>query len=40
MAGHGCIKADMMWEKELRAEKEAHVDPTGNRKWSEAMHEA
>ena len=26
--------ADMVLEKELRVEKELHLDPAGNRKWS------
>ena len=35
MAGPGNLQADMVLEKELKVEKELHLDPTGNRKWTE-----
>ena len=31
-AGHSSIQADVVLEKELRVEKEQHLDSTGNRK--------
>ena len=31
------MQADMVLEKELRVEKELHLDPAGNRKWSETL---
>ena len=37
MGGHGGMQADMVLEKELRVEKELHLDFTGNRKWSETL---
>ena len=37
MVGHGGTQADVVLEKELRVEKELHLDPTGNRKWSETL---
>ena len=33
------MQTDMVLEKELRMEKELHLDPTGNRKWSECHTE-
>ena len=32
MAGYGDMQADMVLQKELRVEKELHLDPVGNRK--------
>ena len=32
MAGHGSVQADTVLEKELRVEKELHLNPTGNMK--------
>ena len=37
MAGHGSIQADMVLEKDLKVEKELHLDPVGSRKWSVSL---
>ena len=31
---HGGMQTDIVLEKQLRVEKELHLDPTGTRKWS------
>lgn len=31
------IQADIVLESELRVEKELHLDPTGNLKWSKIL---
>lgn len=31
------MQADKVLEEELRVEKELHVDPAENRKWSETL---
>ena len=37
MAEHSSMQADVVLEKELRMEKEVHLDSTGNRKSSETL---